>query len=129
MHNGDPWHSDHRPLIISLDNDGPKNLGGQPGGYKFEAAWLEEESWKEVIKDAWEGAATHGNVPLADLLKTVEDDLQLWNTNVLGVLEKNLKKVKKELEACRRGLLGDEAVKREVVLRPAGEEGEAGSSN
>lgn len=77
VHNGDPWHSDHRPLIISLDNDGPKNLGGQPGGFKFEAAWLEEESWKEVIKDAWEGAATHGNVPLADLLKTVAGDLQL----------------------------------------------------
>ena len=34
----------------------------------------------------------------------------------MGDWEKSLKKIKKELEACRRGLLSEEVVRREVVL-------------
>lgn len=77
---------------------------------------MEEESWKEVIEGAWESATGDSNVPVSESLKKVVGELQSWYTNVLGDWEKSLKKIKKELEACRRGLLSEEVVRREVVL-------------
>lgn len=51
--NGDPRHSDHRPLVIDT---GPvverRRVGGV--GFRFEAAWVEEEGCKQVVKDAWD---------------------------------------------------------------------------
>lgn len=35
--------------------------------------------------------------------------------NVLGDLEKRLKKIKKDPESCRRGLLSEESVRRELL--------------
>ena len=71
---------------------------------------MEEESWKEVIEGAWESVTGDSNVPVSESLKKVAGELQSWHTNVLGDWEKSLKKIKKELEACRRGLLSEEVV-------------------
>lgn len=49
-------------------------------------------------------------------VKGVAASLSHWNTNVLGDLEKRLKKPKKELEVCRRRSISDEEITREAVL-------------
>jgi hypothetical protein len=61
VRNGDPWHSDHRPLIISMDYELRRRQQGQGGdtGFKFEAAWLEEENWRDVVKEAWRELPCH----------------------------------------------------------------------
>jgi hypothetical protein len=48
--NSDPWHSDHRPVIISTER---KATGPIRGGkaFFFEAGWLEEEQCVEVVKE------------------------------------------------------------------------------
>ena len=39
---------------------------------------------------------------MVDKLKSVATGLHSWNVNVLGDLEKRIKKLRKELERCRR---------------------------
>lgn len=43
--------------------------------------------------------------------------LSWWSSNILGGLEKRRKKIKKELEACRRRSLSEDGLSREAVLR------------
>jgi len=52
-----------------------------------------------------------------DALKSVASGLMNWSTNVLGDLEKRVKKVKKELEANRRRAIDRDQVAREEILR------------
>ena len=51
------------------------------------------------------------------VLKGVATGLKHWSQNVLGDLERRVKKVKVELERCRAGGLSQEIVEREEILR------------
>jgi exonuclease III len=48
--NGEPRHSDHRPVIVTLDPDNVEN-GNRRGhhSFRYEAHWGEEESYNEVV--------------------------------------------------------------------------------
>jgi hypothetical protein len=93
--NGDPRYSDHRPLIITTEK-GVRG-GGRVGvqSFKFEASWLEEEKCGEVVGNAWQRAMEEPNTSTQQALKMVADGLLDWSHNVLGDLEKRVKKVKK----------------------------------
>lgn len=55
--NGDPQHSDHRPIIIDTHGAAERRRGATRNLMpRFEARWLEEEGCKEVVKEAWEKA-------------------------------------------------------------------------
>nr|AAM18736.1 putative reverse transcriptase [Oryza sativa Japonica Group] len=116
--NGDPRHSDHRPVIIELEgkNKGVRGRNGH-NDFRFEAAWLEEEKFKEVVKEAWDVSAGLQGLLVHASLAGVAAGLSSWSSNVLGDLEKRLKKVKKELETCRRQPISRDQVVREEVLR------------
>lgn len=45
-----------------------------------------------------------GGMKVTDALKSVATSLSNWSTNVLGDLEKSMKRLKKDLEMCRRGV-------------------------
>lgn len=115
--NGDPRHSDHRLIIINTDNQrrGHTDRVGD-GGFKFEAKWLMEENYNKIVGEAWGRAMEGGEVSIQEAVKMVAEDLSEWNKNVLGDLEKRIKKVKKELENLRRAAIGEEGVAREAVL-------------
>lgn len=51
--NGDPRHSDHRPVVITTEKEGRRDRSGGGGGFNFEACWLEEENFKRVVEEAW----------------------------------------------------------------------------
>jgi hypothetical protein len=114
--NGDPKHSDHRHVIVDT---GPEERRVHGGGaeFRFEAAWVEEEDCRVVVKEAWQKASAGNTVPIHDVLGAVAGDLSAWGSNVLGTLEKRIKELRKELELCRRGVLSGEQVAREGVLR------------
>lgn len=116
--NGDPRHSDHRPVIIELEgkNKGVRGRNGH-NDFRFEAAWLEEEKFKEVVKEAWDVSAGLQGLLVHASLAGVAAGLSSWSSNVLGDLEKRVKKVKKELETCRRQPISRDQVVREEVLR------------
>lgn len=90
-------------MIISMEErEKIDNVGEKP--FKFEVNCLEEEQCREVVLEAWVGAnEEEGGCSIAHALKSVAGSLQEWSSNVLGDLEKRLKKVNKDLEACREG--------------------------
>jgi predicted XRE-type DNA-binding protein len=68
------------------------------------------------VQDAWTGHL-HGSGSVTDKIKQVAAKLQDWNRNVLGDLEKRIKKTKKELNRCLKDTISEESVHREHVLR------------
>lgn len=115
--NGDPRHSDHRPLIIQTKP--PETLPCCSGGgsFRFEAAWIEEEKCREVIESAWLQATTGGGgLKVASALTEVASSLSNWSANALGDMEKRRKRLQQELESCHRGVWSKENVEKEGVL-------------
>ena len=70
-----------------------------------------------MVGEAWQRAMNGQQKNVCAALKLVAGDLMEWSTNVLGDLEKRIKKVKTELEKCRRSNIGPNHVSREEILR------------
>lgn len=52
--NGDPRHSDHRPIIVKLHGtDERVSNGTSCPSFKFEARWLQEDKCDELVQKAW----------------------------------------------------------------------------
>ncbi|XP_073363561.1 uncharacterized protein [Aegilops tauschii subsp. strangulata] len=116
--NGDPRHSDHRPVII--DTDGAATIRrclNNNLSPRFEAGWLEEEGCRDIVKSCWEKETQEEGKNVSGAVKGVLKELVDWNKNILGDLEKRIHRVKKELEAVRRKSVGQEQVNREHILR------------
>jgi len=90
--NGDPRHSDHRPIIVE-PGAREKNHWRAPLQVmkKFEARWLEEEECSERVREAWEWAV-EGEVNLMEIQSQVLRELWKWDNEILGALEKRIKK-------------------------------------
>jgi hypothetical protein len=116
--NGDPCHSDHRPVIAEM------NIEAQPMGnqnsapmFRFEASWLHEEGCAQVVEDAWNSAFAEEGVTVGAAVAEVGRKLWRWDKEVLGQLKKHIKMAKRDLERCRRGPITQEGVNQEHVLR------------
>ena len=116
--NGDPRHSDQRPLIVECGEREPTIHGCYRDiSIKFEAKWLEEEDCFGRVEEAWNEALELGQVEMVQMQKKILRDLRDWDTNVLGELERRISSIKKELERCRRSRLSQQNVNREHMLR------------
>jgi hypothetical protein len=113
--NGDPRHSDHRPVIVDLEAE----HGSSGGEYKFrfEASWMHEAECSKIIENAWKESVEEGSQKVAEAMKRVAGSLESWSREVVGDLEKKLKKTRKELESCRRRDVSEEKVEEEARLR------------
>jgi hypothetical protein len=65
---------------------------------------------------AWENGKWESEVKVVDAIRSIATGLQDWSVNVLGDLEKRLKKAKAELEGYRRRSISQEDVTKEAVL-------------
>ena len=93
--NGDPRHSDHRPIIIDVGTRECMAWGEQVEVLtKFEARWLEEEDCETKVVETWRGAMEEGCDCIMAIQKKVLGVLKEWDKNVLGELEKRIKKVR-----------------------------------
>jgi hypothetical protein len=116
--NGDPEHSDHRPVIVHLKGDTrPARTGNNNMNKRFEAKWLLEEGCEDVVINAWELAGLRGEEKVQDKLRVVARDLECWSREVVGDLQKRIKSLKAELEECRKGVMSEASVRKEQVLR------------
>ena len=90
--NGDPRHSDHRPIILE-PGVREKIHWREPLQVmkKFEARWLEEEECSERVRKAWE-RAVEGEVNLMEIQSQVLRELWKWDNEILGALENRIKK-------------------------------------
>lgn len=100
--NGDPRHSDHRPIIVDV-GDRELRRWGKPREVlrKFEAWWLEEEECATKVEETWSAALMEGEARMMELQGWVLRELWEWDRTVLGVLEKMVKNARRELERCR----------------------------
>ncbi|WVZ57425.1 hypothetical protein U9M48_007811 [Paspalum notatum var. saurae] len=116
--NGDPRHSDHRPLIVECGDREPAELFRLRNiSPKFEAKWLEEDECNERVLRAWSEAIKSGCTEMLEIQKNILGDLHDWDKSVLGELERRINNTKKELDRYRRARLSQENVNREHVLR------------
>ncbi|KAE8807743.1 hypothetical protein D1007_15900 [Hordeum vulgare] len=112
--NGDPYHSDHRSVLLSRDGS-PRvqRLAVGPRLPRFEAKWLLEEDCDSIVENAWGNAM---NPTVKNRLAEVMGALSNWNREVLGDLRKRMKKIKAELEAMRKEPISDHQVRKEQTL-------------
>ena len=57
--NGDPRHSDHRPVVVTTEQ-GAIEAVTRDTTFRFEARWMQEDGFDEVIKKAWEESWAEG---------------------------------------------------------------------
>ncbi|KAK1661707.1 hypothetical protein QYE76_049866 [Lolium multiflorum] len=75
----------------------------------FEAKWLLEESFDDIVGGAWEEASSGGPTSLAQKLQAVHQALHAWDCKVLGEPTRRLKELQTELNSAMEGSLSDEA--------------------
>jgi hypothetical protein len=83
----------------------------------LEASWLQEEGCEQIIEEAWNRAFEDGAEKVSEAVKTVCGSLVTWDREVLGELKHRIKKVKKDLEECRRKKIDQQTVNKEHLLQ------------
>ncbi|XP_073367527.1 uncharacterized protein [Aegilops tauschii subsp. strangulata] len=116
--NGDPRHSDHRPVTIQIEAKMkiPRAVNGR-NFFRFEARWLDEEECEVIVNNAWNDANLQHGGNVAQGLQRVAANLKNWDENVLGDLQKRIKQLKQQLEETRRGDIDQQRVDTEHFLK------------
>lgn len=115
--NGDPRHSDHRPIIVNTDGATKVSCSSKGQNFRFEAKWLKEEDCESIVCRAWQEAQVTNSFNVSQGLRKVARDLKQWDTKVLGDLNHRLKSLKKEREQNRLRDISQDQVNREAVLK------------
>jgi hypothetical protein len=115
--NGEPRHSDHRPVKVVMEEE--PRWGSSPGAaaFCFEAGWIQEEQCATIVENACNLSTQVRTGNVRDALRQVSTDLWDWSKNSLGDLEKRIKRARRDLEACRKGMLSGQNISREAILR------------
>jgi hypothetical protein len=104
--NGDPRHSEHRPIIVHVQGEKAVNVERMgPSVFKFEANWLKEEKCANLVQEAWVNSFQFGSSSVSEGLKDISWVMTDWSKNILGDLEKRIKRLKKDLAKCIKGPL------------------------
>ncbi|OEL18601.1 hypothetical protein BAE44_0020380 [Dichanthelium oligosanthes] len=115
--NGEPRHSDHRPIIVVL-NEEEGAIGSQAApAFRFEAGWAKEEECATIVENAWKLTVGPRAGSVEDAVREVAAELLDWSRNVLGDLEKRIKRARRALEECRRNTLDARTVAWEEILK------------
>jgi exonuclease III len=88
VRNGDPKHSDHRPVIVSMEVDEQRGMGGGGSCFRFKASWMEEENCEIIVENAWKLSMNVRAGCVSGAIGDVAIDLWDWSKNILGDLEK-----------------------------------------
>ena len=116
--NGDPRHSDHRPVIIEKAGAAAaRREKSHTNNPRFEARWLEEEGYRDLVQNAWEKETVIDGKKVVGAVRGVMKELIDWSKNIMGDMEKRIHRVKKELEEERRKNISPDQVRREHMLR------------
>jgi len=115
--NGEPRHSDHRPVIVVLENPPTEPRGGaSPRPFRFEAGWIQEEQCAAIIENTWKLTTECRAGRVGDAVREVASELWDWSKNILGDVEKRIKRLKRDLENCRKEALTERNIAREQIL-------------
>ena len=114
--------SDHRPILMSLETGGSSERFG-PAMLRFEAKWLKEAHFQQVVEEAWEQAGVQIQTgSLAGKLSVVHNLLHKWDKNVLQNTKRRIRNSQKEMEKVLSGPLNDETIQQQKELAKVIEE-------
>lgn len=116
VRNGNYYHSDHRAVVVSM-NEVYISVPRSTPSFRFEAEWIKEEQCKTIVDNTWNCCINGRSESVHDALQNVASELGEWSINILGDLEKRIRNTKKQLEACRRGVLNQENINRENLIK------------
>ncbi|KAF4395586.1 hypothetical protein F8388_008685 [Cannabis sativa] len=84
--NGDFLHSDHRPIVATLENVTRRRHFDKKRGFRFETHWLKDPECQEIVNKSWLSTAS----PLAhqdsliDIFGSCANQLGEWNKGRRG---------------------------------------------
>jgi hypothetical protein len=108
VHHMEYARSDHRPIVLDTYNQVfPCNQNSS--SFRFEAKWLHEKNFSEVVEQAWvkanEVEADRGVLEkLAHMHKSLHD----WDIQVLKQPRTRIRKAQKKMEKAMNGPMNDE---------------------
>jgi hypothetical protein len=101
-------HSDHRPLLLDREYYVASSILPFGKQNSFEAKWLKEEGFREVVEEEWNAAAGDGTeIDVLTRLKNMHAELYAWDAHVLKQPRKKLRKAQRELETVMHGPVVD----------------------
>jgi len=104
--NGDPYHSDHRPIIVEMKEEVGDRHNPKGNSLKFEAGWIQEDNCRMIVQNAWNLTMDARAGKVVDAVWEVGADLWNWSRNILGGLEKRISRGEKSWRnAGGRGLV------------------------
>ncbi|KAE8786302.1 Elongation factor 1-alpha [Hordeum vulgare] len=118
VRNGDPRHSDHRPIIVYMEG-ADRGWRRSDHNFRFEARWLQEDGCEEVIKKAWDRGFHEERRGVAGAPESVAGDMTKWSREVVGELEGRIKETRSKLDICMKAPTSEAKVKEEASLRIA----------
>ncbi|KAK9990470.1 hypothetical protein SO802_025455 [Lithocarpus litseifolius] len=90
--------SDHAMLAIHLPTQRPRRLHNRPP-FHFEAMWLCDPRYAEVVQDAWlEGLHKPNRAKIINFLDNCKNRLQTWNKVEFGHVGKQIAQLEKKLQ-------------------------------
>ena len=110
LHHLEYGRSDHRPILMSMEAINQPAQSG-PSVLRFEAKWLKESQFQQVVESAWAcSAAQATSNDLAGKLLIVHELLHKWDRSVLQKTNRKVRSAQKDLERVATGPLTDENV-------------------
>ena len=108
--------SDHHPILMCLDSE-PQTSVGEPTVLRFEAKWLKEPNFQQVLEEAWTRSGQWGaGLGLASKLEMVHSLLHKWDHTVLKSTSKRLRTAQRKYESAASGALSDENIRLQKEL-------------
>lgn len=92
-----PQTLDHAPVYVQLSPEMRGNPSRRP--FRFEAAWLSHDSFKEMLTTSWQKDLT-----TPEALKALRVKLKKWNNEVFGDVQKRKDSLAKEIKEVQDSL-------------------------
>jgi hypothetical protein len=100
--------SDHRPLLLDSEHQ-PTQTNNNSSPHRFEAKWLQDKNFKELVEKAWEDAdLVAGSDRVLAKLGHMHTMLHDWDKKFLKLPKKRIKKAQREFEKAMNGPMTDE---------------------
>jgi hypothetical protein len=109
--------SDHRPILLDTD---PQVSNGNSGNVKrFEAKWLQEDSFREVVEQAWQRASQEVlNLGVHAKLDHLHSSLHAWDKDFLKKPQRRIRTAQRKLE---RAMAGPITAENELIAKEQAE--------
>ncbi|KAF4402657.1 hypothetical protein G4B88_012442 [Cannabis sativa] len=93
---GDFIHSDHRPVVATLENVVRVQKNDKSRGFRFETHWLKDEECHEIVNQTW--LVPDGPLESQDSIIDIFGRLGPWNKGKFGSIPRLVRETQKQLD-------------------------------